>query len=727
LNEARGHATDEAMAHVAFLWHMHQPFYVDPTTGTALMPWVRLHCAKSYLDMISVLGDYPGVRANFNLTPVLVLQIREQLEGRITDEWLELSRKPAADLTEEERFRVLENFFKANWDNLVRPHARYWELLNKRGTTLYRDDVRRGVRYFSTQEMLDLQVWFNLTWCGFTACRLFPELAELKRKERGFTEQEKHRVLDLHLEMMQLVLDRHRAAEERGQIELTTTPFFHPILPLVIDSNSATRAMPGRTMPPQFAYPQDAQAQVLLAIEQHAAVFGRAPRGMWPAEGAVSPEIVPVLARAGIEYFCSDEEILFATLKRDPAWRSASVDHLELFQGWRVKCNGAEMNAIFRERPLSDFIGFTAAHNEPAQAAMHLLFHLRHISDLVKERGLVPLMLDGENAWEHFRDGGEGFLRALYAGIEADSARLRSTTLENYLRAHSPQRHITTLHSGSWIGANYDIWIGEGEENRAWQLLGETRAWLEKKLPTLNPVQAAAARKAMFAAEGSDWFWWYGPDFTTENDPLFDRLFRAQLHAVYAACGAVAPASLEVPITRLDAEPLALLPTRFITPEINGTRASFFEWNGAGSYETNHKLATMARGADSVTRVLFGNDDRYFYLHVELSGTGAPALVVRFQNPEGVEVSTGPLAGPISQPAVVRLSDGSEITAGLVAFEEVVELALPLEALGVRPGKTLSFQLAVFRDGLEEERHPGDSAIEFALLGEEWALQNWAV
>ncbi|MEQ1862959.1 MAG: glycoside hydrolase family 57 protein [Chthoniobacteraceae bacterium] len=714
------------MAHVAFLWHMHQPYYVDPSTQSAVMPWVRLHCAKSYLDMISLVADYPGVRANFNLTPVLVLQIRELLEGRIRDEWLELSRKPAAELEDEERFRVLENFFKANWDNLVHPHSRYRELLSKRGTTLYRDDVRRGVRYFSAQELLDLQVWFNLTWCGFTACRLFPELAELKRKGRGFTEQEKHRVLDVHLEIMRLVLRLHREAEERGQVELTTTPFFHPILPLLIDSQSATRAMPGREMPRRFAWPQDAEAQLTLAVEQHAAVFGRAPRGLWPGEGAVSPEMVPMLARSGIEYVCSDEEILFATLKRDPAWRSVNVDHLELFQGWRVRCGDSEVNAIFRERPLSDFIGFTAAKNEPAQAAMHLLFHLRHIADLVNERGVIPLMLDGENAWEHFRDGGEAFLRALYSGIESD-ARLRSTTLEDYLRSQPPKKQITTLHSGSWIGASYDIWIGEEEENRAWELLGETRAWLEKRLPSLTPAQAAAARKAMLAAEGSDWFWWYGPDFTTENDPLFDRLFRAQLRTVFAACGAVPPAALEMPIAERGAEPLAQPPTRFITPEINGSQASFFEWSGAGVYKTRRALATMARGGDAVTRILFGNDDRYLYLHVELDTAGAPAVAVRFQKPDGVELRCGPLAEPLSEPVRIRRGGGEERRAGLLAFDEILELAIPLEALGASPGEVVSFQLAVVRDGIEDEQHPATTAIEFPLLNEEWALENWSV
>src|SRR4051812_41627381 len=243
------------MANVVFLWHMHQPSYVDPTTQVALMPWVRLHCVKGYLDMVSVIEDFPGIKVNFNLTPVLLLQIKELTEGRIQDAWLNWSRRPAIDLDEDEKFLLLENFFKINWDNLVQPFPRYRELLHKRGLTFYRDEVRRGLRYFSTQEMLDLQVWFNLAWCGYTAERLHPELAELKRKGRGFSEEEKLRVLDLHLEMMRLVLEKYRAAEERGQAELTTTSFFHPILPLVYDSALAERSLQGREMPKRFHWP----------------------------------------------------------------------------------------------------------------------------------------------------------------------------------------------------------------------------------------------------------------------------------------------------------------------------------------------------------------------------------------------------------------------------------------------------------------------------------------
>ena len=716
------------MAHVTFLWHMHQPYYVDPATRTATMPWVRLHSVKGYLDMITVLEDFPGVRVNFNLTPVLVLQIREMVDGTIRDQWLDLSRRPAAELDEREKFALLENFFKIHWENLVRPFPRYWELLHKRGLTFYRDDVRRGLRYFSTQEFLDLQTWFNLAWCGYTAERLYPELAELKRKGRNFTEAEKNRVLDVHLEIMGLVLGKYRAAEERGQAELTTTPFFHPILPLVYDTQLAERSLPGREFPRRFTWPQDAAAQLALAVEQHTEVFGRAPRGLWPSEGSIAPEIIPLMRQNGFEYFCSDEENLFNSLKHDPAFRGATVDHLELFQGWRVRHDGAEINAVFREKPLSDFIGFMAAKNEPAQAAAHLLAHLRHIADLIpNDTGLIPLILDGENAWETFADGGEGFLRALYAGIEADAGRLRSATMEEYFRAHPPVRETTTLHTGSWICSNFDIWIGDPEENRAWDLLGETRAWLDTRIAagTLAPEQQARALREIYAAEGSDWFWWYGPDFSTDCDLLFDELFRSHLRSVYSICGAVPPAAIEQAITESRRATLYHAPEAFISPRIDGAHASFFEWSGAGSYVAGIENGAMFRSDRILSKIHFGSDERAFYLCIEFAQRRPLSLVVHFHEPANVTVRSGLLAEPGRY--ALSVARGESAVECAAALGDMLDVEIPLSTLGLAPGMRIGFQVRVVVDGIERECYPEHCPIQFTLLGGEWELEHWIV
>jgi len=695
-----------------------------------MMPWVRMHCVKGYLDMISVIEDFPGIHPNFNLTPVLLLQIKELVDGQIKDLWLEWSRKPAAELNDDEKFSLLENFFKSNWDNLIKPEPRYWELLNKRGLTLYRDDVRRGLRYFSTQEFLDLQVWYNLAWCGYTACRLYPELRELRAKGRNYTEQEKNRLLDIHLDIMKLVLRKYADAESRGQAELTTTPFYHPILPLVYDSAFAERSLPGRKFPNRFHWPQDAAAHLTLAVEQHTALFGKAPRGLWPSEGSIAPELIPLMQETGIQYFCSDEENLFNSLRRDPSRHNGTVDHLELFQGWRVRAAGATVNALFREKPLSDFIGFMAAKNEPAKAADHLLHHLRHIAELVPhDTGLIPLILDGENAWETFRDGGEGFLRALYGGIEAESGLLQSCTIENYFQRQPPSREITTLHTGSWIGSNFDIWIGEEEENRAWDLLGETRSFLQKQIDSgaLRADRQALALREIYAAEGSDWFWWYGPDFSSENDDLFDELFRQHLKNVYLLCDRVPPPQLDRPINRAKVTQIYEQPTQLISPRINGKLSSYFEWIGAGHYTPGVEQGAMYRSERLLEKMFFGFDAANFYLRLDLLKWDRVSLVLSFSQPAGVSLRTAPLTRDGMQSFFIKKPHRKELVRHTLAAVDIIEWAVSLSDLGLAKSDPLSFRLQILQDGIEREIYPESDPVKLSVPSEEFTLENWFV
>jgi alpha-amylase/alpha-mannosidase (GH57 family) len=717
------------MANVVFLWHMHQPYYVDATTRTAMMPWVRLHAVKGYLDMITVIEDFPGIRPNFNLTPVLLLQIQELISSEVRDLWLEWARKPAADLTHEERFAILENFFKINWDNLVKPFPRYWELLNKRGLTFYRDEVRRGLRYFSTQEFLDLQVWFNLAWCGYSAVRLYPELAALRAKDRHFTEEEKMRLLDIHGEILGLVLRKYREAEERGQAELTTTPYFHPILPLVYDTAFAERCLPGRAYPRRFHWPQDAEAHLTTAVEQHAKLFGRKPRGLWPSEGSIAPELIPLMQRVGIEYFCSDEENLFNSIKRDPAYQHVHTDHLELFQGWRIQFDGAGVNALFREKPLSDFIGFMAAKNDPQEAARHLLHHLTHIASIVPhDRGVIPLILDGENAWETFSDGGEGFLRALYGGIEKERERLTSCTIEDYFRRNPPIKHLTTLHTGSWISSNFDIWIGEEEENRAWDLLGAARQFLQSQIEAgaLTPDQQQRALREIYAAEGSDWFWWYGPDFHTENDDLFDELFRQHLKSVYAICGHLPPTELELPITSARHVQRYEMPSQLIRPRMTG-HATYFDWIGAGSYEAGSEQGAMYRADRMLERLWFGFSEESLYLRLDLAHWDRLSLGVKFLQPGGFALKSGVITRKGADGYVIVTPGGVELRRETIAAAEIIEWEISLLDFTLKPGDPVSFQLKIFQDGIELESYPEAGPIQLTVPAPEFAMQRWIV
>jgi alpha-amylase/alpha-mannosidase (GH57 family) len=711
------------MANVVFLWHMHQPYYVNPVSRVAMMPWVRLHAVKGYLDMVSVLADFPGVRVNFNLTPVLMLQIEELVQGKIRDLWLDWSRKPAVDLDENERLAILEHFFKIQHDNLLRPFPRYAELYAKRGV-FQRDRVRAELRHWSADDFRDLQTWYNLAWCGFTAARLYPELGVLKRKDRGFSEEEKLRVLDIHMEILAGIPQLYADAEARGQVELTTTPFFHPILPLVYDSDFAERAMPGRVLPRRFHWPQDAEAHLRLAVEQHTRMFGRAPRGLWPSEGSIAPELVPLMEKAGIQYFCSDEENLFNSLRSE----GIHADHLELFQGWHVEHKGAAVNAVFREKPLSDFVGFMAARNDPHDSAEHLLLHFRHIAGHIPgDTGLIPVILDGENAWETFKDGGETFLREVYGGLEKGGTKLRSCTIEDYLQRCPPRQTLRKLHSGSWICSNFDIWIGEDEENRAWELLGDTRRFLEGRLPSLTPEQRSAALHEVYAAEGSDWFWWYGPDFNTECDVLFDDLFRQHLKNVYSICGQSSPPELDRTILSAVTPALYAQPRRQISPIINGLLAPFYEWVGSGLYVAGSEQGAMFRDDRFLRAVRFGCDAEALHLRLDLRRDGEFTIGIVFHQPAGLLVQT-PNAKRGSKDGVTLLRHGGkERTVGKFAVEEIIELSVPFSELGVLAGSSLQFQVKVFERGIERECYPENTPFEIAVPGSESALAEWVV
>ncbi len=708
---------------------MHQPYYVNPSSRTAMMPWVRLHAVKGYLDMVSNIAEFPKIRVNFNMTPVLLLQIQELAEGTVTDLWLEWARKPATDLNEQERLEILENFFKIHWDNLVKPFPRYAELLNKRGLQFDRVEARRNLKYWSSQEFLDLQVWFNLAWCGYTALALFPELAALQKKGRHFTESEKLRVLAIHQEILARIIPLYRAAEERGQAEITTTPFFHPILPLVYDSNLAERCLPGRQFPKRFHWPEDALAHLERAVQQHAQLFGKPPRGLWPSEGSIAPELIPLMAKAGIEYFCSDEENLFRSLAADPGTFGTNPEHLELFQSWRVEHAGASVNALFREKPLSDFIGFMAAKNPPHDAAHHLLGHLRNISDaLPKDQGVVPLILDGENAWETFPDGGQEFLRAFYGGLEKES-KLQTSTMEEYLRLEPPKKTIRTLHTGSWISSNFDIWIGEEEENRGWNLLGETRRFLEDQIRSgrLSAQVTEACLQEIYAAEGSDWFWWYGPDFSTENDALFDDLFRLHLRNVYTLCGALPPAVLEEPITSMRVAPLYLKPERPVSRTLSGRRSSFFDWIGAGCYVAGSEQGAMYRSDRILRQFFFGNNPELLFLRFEILQWEDVVVRVDFHgtHPSSLEFSPGSKSGNTFYR--LQTPDGKSEMISRLAVGEVAELAVPLQKLGLDGENLVRFQVKTFQSGMERERYPERVPIEFHLTRKEYALEHWLV
>ncbi len=718
--------------YVAFLWHMHQPFYLDPHRDVFIMPWVRLHAVKAYTDMVRCLDHVPEARVTFNLVPSLLYQIEEYNRGKCDTFW-ELTDKPAAELTPPEQDFLLLHFFSCHWPTMVEPYPRYKELLSKRGREISHTRLQAIRDDFNSQDFLDLQVWFNLTWVGF-ASRSHPVVAALLDKGRGFNEEEKQSLLDVHRQLISNVIPEYVRRWERGQIEISTTPFYHPILPLIYDTDLAKRCMPGVRLPRRFSYPQDASAHLEQAAEYCKKSLGRAPRGLWPSEGGVAPEIVPLMAKSGFQWAATDEAILFGSL-------DTHHPH-DLFQPYRVEVEGGAINMVFRHHDLSDLIGFVYYKNPSADGIADFLSRLKSIRSSLKGMDrppIVAVVLDGENPWEYYGDGGESLLKGIYQGILADPD-MELVTIGNYLDEFPPTRTLHQLYTGSWINHDFGIWIGGGEENRAWEELGQARAALErveKEGGEEAKARCDQARPFIFAAEGSDWFWWYGEQFVTDYAFEFDHLFRAYLQKVYRSLGLPVPERLLTPIR--ETKPLRPLdePARFINPVIDGLISSYWEWVGAGTVPLQELGGAMHFGTGRISRIVYGFNLDELYVRLdpwEKNGfdTWEPGLHLRLEIKAGEKLVIDLMLlkdeNTINWKASIESEGASRRDLNIrCAVKEIAEIAVPFSAVGALPGDELTFSLEIRADGLVQERWPRKGDIVLRVPDEDFERKHWLV
>lgn len=730
-------------AHICFLWHMHQPYYTDPVAGSASMPWVRLHATKAYYDMAYGLEKFPAVKATFNFTPSLLRQLQEVGSGTVRDLFLEHAQRPAADLRPEEKAFLVCHFFSANWATMVRPYPRYHELLVKRGAVTSGHDLERVARQFSTQDLLDLQTWHNLAWFGYGAVSRYPRLAALRAKNRGFTEEDKQDVLALQLTAVREIVPLYRRLLEQGQIELTTTPFFHPILPLLIDTDFTRRARPDLPLPARFHAPDDAETQLRRAVEFHTATFGRPPVGLWPSEGSVCPELIPLLPKVGLRWLATDEGILARSLDAaQQPWQR----HQDLYQPYLVGPEGQEVTILFRDREISDAFGFVYHKTTPDMALDDVLRRLRQIiHDTPQEQVTIAIVLDGENPWEHYHEGGEQFLSLLYkacstGALDSDAVRVTTATISEALEAAPATRRVSHLHSGSWINQDYKIWIGHQEDNRGWDLVGHTRSRLSEISATLPPERAHAAWDELYAAEGSDWFWWYGDDFDSGYNEEFDRLFRTHLRNVWTIAGLTPPDLLNQPICRPRGAPEAdqvTAPLALLSPTIDGLVTDFFEWRGAGRITTRPPLGAMWKAEGVLTDIHFGWSLDHLYLRLDPDEQSQPrqtglTVELQLQTPEHLYRLSFPLAP--SEPNQFLLSQ--KLASGhwqemgphqSIHRRNIVELAVPFKDMQLTAGQEVHMTILVLEHSLEVARYPHHKPATFLVPGPEFEANLWRV
>jgi len=723
------------MTNVAILWHMHQPYYEDLATGEHVLPWVRMHALKDYYGMAALLREFPKMKLTFNLVPSLLVQLEAFAEERARDWHLELGMKPAHELSDHERTVALAEFFHAPRGRMIDRYPRYAELLQKRES---------GGGY-TNQDFLDLQVWHKLAWVDPFYLDADARVRRLVQKQRGFSEADKAELRQVELEILRRVIPEYRDASERGQVELSTSPFYHPILPLLCDTDIYLKTHPTSGVPrPAFRHPEDAAEQLRRARQCHERLFGREPDGVWPSEGSVSDEAAALAARSGFRWMATDEAILGRTIGRD--FRRDAQGRLEdpgpLYRAYTVQTGSTDQIAcLFRDHALSDLIGFVYAGWQPEVAAADFINRLvdagrRFSASTGGEDATISVILDGENAWEHFEEGGRPFLRAVYRMLSAHHE-LRPVTMSE--AAARPSRSLSTIFPGSWIDGNFFIWIGHGDDLRAWRQLRDARQLFGRVGASATPTDREQAFKELLIAEGSDWFWWYGDDHSSDHDLEFDELFRRHLRNVYQMLGQPIPEELFATNISTSHVPVSVTPpVGLLSPVLDGRVSSYFEWLPAGMVETDVPSGTMTGGEhrDPVVRtLLFGFDLRCLYLRLDFGGPAGQRLnqglrcAVSFTTPADYRmVILGTALGATIE-LQARGTDGAWTpVAGAVpkvAAGEILEAAIPFADLGLQPNAPLAFFVTVHSGSIELERHPAHRPISSSVPEATFEELNW--
>jgi alpha-amylase/alpha-mannosidase (GH57 family) len=557
---------------LVLVWHLHQPDYRDHASGEFMLPWVYLHAIKDYTDMAWHLEHHPGMRAVINWVPVLLDQLEDYADqfasGNLRDPLLRLlARDHAAPLTEDERALVLERCLRANHSRMIEPYPAYQHLHE-----LFRLLEARGgqaLRYLSDHFFNDVLIWYHLAWTGETVRRESEVVPRLMAIGQHFEPHHCNELFRLIGDLVRGVVGRYARLAEAGRIELSTTPHYHPLAPLLLDFQSAREAEPKAQLPETPNYPggrERVMSQLQSALESHVRRFGATPRGVWPAEGSVSSGLLGVLSGNGLAWVASSEQVLANSL--GAAHRGVPRSHY-LYRPYRLG-SAPDLALFFRDDKLSDRIGFEYQKWHGSDAAANFIGELECIAAEAgeDERPLVSVILDGENAWEHYPYNAYYFLSALYKALESHPS-IRSTTFAAFLlecsnnggaaagRPPAAMHKLDRLVAGSWVYGNFSTWIGSNDKNRAWDLLCAAKQSFDlvKASGRLGGERQAAAEQQLADCEGSDWFWWFGDYNPSASVASFDRLYRAKLANLYRLIELPVPATLSEPISRGRGEP----------------------------------------------------------------------------------------------------------------------------------------------------------------------------
>lgn len=599
---------------IAFYWHMHQPVYQLTPDGDFLMPWVRLHAVKDYLDMLEILEKFKKLKLNFNLVPVLLDAIIDYAENGMHDIHSRLTITPVEMLSDDAKLFIINNFFDANYQSMIYPQEEYNRLYHK-----IQSNPDAGIEIFTNQEYSDIMALFNLVWFDPTYKTKYPELKKLLKKGKNYTLEDRIKIIELQREIMRKIIPAYKKYLDKGRIEITTSPYYHPILPILLENRNIKKTT--ENAPQNLKTYLDGKMQTEMALDRIEEIFGKRPKGVWPSEQCVSPKTLFMFSTLGIDWTISDEGILSDSINfefiRD--FKGHLEDPYHLVKSYDYKTRNKNIKIIFRDSSLPNLISFEYPNHNPIAAANDLYDRIKVIQSKLlsspDSHHLLTIAMDGENCWENYMEDGLSFLKTIYTLIEDDDS-LETVLISDYIEREEQHKELPKISSGSWINRNFKLWIDEPLKNLAWEYLRRVREDFSAyvKQNPLNP-HIEYAKRELFICEGSDWFWWYGEPNDSGRDNIFDYIFREHLKNIYLYLGLRVPDYLEVPLITAFTKP-SRYPKGEFTPAIDGSKDDD-SWLNAGCIDIPD--GPVLRDSKFFDKICYGYDKNNFYIRFYLN------------------------------------------------------------------------------------------------------------
>lgn len=732
---------------IAFYWHMHQPVYQLSANGDYIMPWVRLHGVKDYLDMALWADKIPDLKLNFNYVPALLDSLMEYSNGAF-DIHSRITATPDESLTNEDKVFILNNFFDANYQNMILANDEYhrlYKIVQMEGT--------ENTDIFTLQEYSDLMALFNLAWIDPSFKASDRRLKRLVKKGRDYTYEDRLEILEVQREIISKIIPTLKKLLKKGKIELTTSPYYHPILPILTDYKTIRGNGVFDDDISKMKTDLDAKVQTKMALDRMEEIFGVRPKGIWPSEQCISAKTLSMLSDLGVEWSISDEGILANSIDFEFVhdFKGYLQDPYNLLKVYQYKSANSDIKMIFRDSIIHNLIEFEYSNHSPEATANDLYDRIKVIQSKIlsspDKEHLLVIAMDGENCWENYPNDGNKFLETVYKLISEDST-LETVLISDYLERINNYKKLNKIASGASFNKNFKLWIDEPVKDLAWTYLKHVRQDFSDfvKREPLNP-NIELARQELFICEGSDWFWWYGEPNYSGRDNIFDFIFRSHLKNIYKYLDLESPKFLDEPLTSLSPSAPSNYPKALISPEVNGKDivSEDDEWYNAGCIEIPD--GPVLRESKLFDKIRFGNDKDNFYLKLHLnkyiktiispvkltyqmyiyfrkagrkqalspirlihkSQNISPLAMEKFHNEIQVSIRNDELRFLRIVKAIPGdmwvLENSKQIE---VAYDEVLDLKIPFETLGIEEGESLEFLFINANYGMTDFYIPND-------------------